>query len=298
MRRGSLAIVALAAVVGAACRSAPEATSPCVSPPLDAGTQLTVVALGDAGSRASEEQMCEPMFEHMNQADGAPETFELDAATASELFGPDASFPDGGFIHYGHLGSRCCPPDRQLAASRETDRLFQEDQADRERKDISPKEWDRIVPRDYQRRTRISELFAAGCLVDAKDFAAAALIYQHGEVPEHFLQAFFFASRAAALGSDLGRHLMPLAIDRYLMMTNHKQLFGSQASSMPGGCSCLFPVEPSFPDDLRLHYMGKTIKDQRAWVRSLGDPKRACPDVECPALGVQPTPRGSVLGLW
>ena len=125
----------------------------------------------------------------------------------------------------------------QAAASLEIQAIVAADQADR----VDYKKMDAATDqRDRMRRMRIGELFGAGCFRTAADFMAAALVFQHGEVPEHFFQAYIWSKRAMELGDESRSNLMALAIDRYLLNTGRKQLFGSQADR-PGNspCACM-----------------------------------------------------------
>ena len=47
----------------------------------------------------------------------------------------------------------------------------------------------------------------------AQDYSAAALIYQHGVVPDHYQQAFIWSNRAIEEGDVKEKQLAALAID-------------------------------------------------------------------------------------
>jgi hypothetical protein len=186
------------------------------------------------------------------------------------------------------------PPCQDTSA--EIARLRAADQAARAH--ITEDEWPRIAAADLEHRMRVSELFAAGCLTTATDYGSAALVFQHGTVPEHYLQAMLFASRAVALGDPSQRSLVALAADRYLVNTKHRQLFGSQSVRMHGNpCWCMYPVERTFPDGERVAYVGKTLEQQRQGVRAMNAGKTECTKVECDGE-LQPTVKGSVPGVW
>jgi len=174
------------------------------------------------------------------------------------------------------------------------------DQADRQDwAGKTPEEMQEVVQRDVARRKRVGEIFGEGCFSKAEDYAAAALVYQHGDVPDHFLQAFMWAKRAVELGDDGQRRLMALAIDRYLVNIGHKQLFASQASKpdmKPGTCWCLQPIEPSFPEDLRKEIGGQSLKEAFGWLEELNQ-GTDCPNVEC-AQPLEPSPAGTIPGFW
>jgi hypothetical protein len=182
-------------------------------------------------------------------------------------------------------------------ASAKIAQLRDADQAARKRMPTVA-EWPAIQAADLQRCSRVSELFAAGCLTTASDYFTAALIFQHGTVPEHYLQTILFASRAVALGDASARSLMALGADRYLVNTKHKQLFGSQSYRTEASpCWCMPQVEPTFPDEQRVAYVGKTLEQQRERVRSTNAGLGACAKVECDE-DLQPSPQGSVPGVW
>jgi len=182
----------------------------------------------------------------------------------------------------------------------ELSKIVKADQDDREDFfDKTPEEMQKILKRDEQRRQRVGEIFGEGCFSKAHDFAAAALVYQHGNVPEHFLQAFMWAKRAMELGDASQKRLMALAIDRYLVNIGHKQLFGSQASKpgmTPKTCWCLEQVEASFPDKLRSDIAGKSLKEAFDWLDDLNKGLN-CPKAEC-LKNLKDTPVGTLPGFW
>jgi hypothetical protein len=93
--------------------------------------------------------------------------------------------------------------------------------------------------------------------------------------------------------------MIALGVDRYLVNTGHKQLFGSQAIKpdlKPETCWCLQQVEPGFPDSLRKRYTGKSYAAALDWLEELNAGK-SCPARECPTE-LKPSPKGTVPGLW
>ena len=153
--------------------------------------------------------------------------------------------------------------------------------------------------KDLQRRKRVAEIFAEGCFAKAEDFSAAAMVYQHGIVPEHFFQAFVWAKRAVELGDKSQKRRMQMAIDRYLVSTGHKQLFGSQAHKAdydPKTCYCLHQIEPTFTDNERTKDGGRSLERQYDWLKKLNEGK-SCPHVQC-QKPLKPTPKGTIPGYW
>jgi hypothetical protein len=124
--------------------------------------------------------------------------------------------------------------------------------------------------RDIGRRVKVAELFARGYLRTADDYKKAALIFQHGTIPEYFYQAYIFAKNAYRLGDPDGQHLAKLAIDRFLIHSGYKQVFGSQATKRSDmSCWCLYPLETSFSEEFRKSKGGKTLAEQIEWLKTL-----------------------------
>ncbi len=189
---------------------------------------------------------------------------------------------------------------RRKARGDELQKLVRADQEDR-------KDWQAWTPaesanvglRDLARRKRVGEIFGEGCFSTAEDYAAAALIFQHGDAPDHYYQVFVWARRAVELGDSKQKDLMAIGLDRYLVSVGRKQLFASQAfQSGPGGCFCLQPVEPSFSDEKRGEWTERTLKGGFQWVDSLNAAAKKCPPAQECAKPLAPSPRGSVPGFW
>lgn len=182
---------------------------------------------------------------------------------------------------------------KQLARSKELQEIFAADQLDR-----NPPFPADLQLRDRDRRSRVGQIFGEGCINTAKDYLAAAIVFQHGDRPDHFFQTFLFSMRGSQLGDSKQKRNMALGIDRYLTNTNHKQLFASQAFKTNSElCWCLEPVEASFPDRVRLEYMGGGLKLQREWVDSLNKGTTCGPAKDC-AHDFAPSPKGTVPGFW
>jgi hypothetical protein len=159
----------------------------------------------------------------------------------------------------------------------------------------------KMMKSDLERRKRVGEIFAEGCFSTAKDYMAAALIYQHGTTPDHYFQTFIWANKAAHLGDKNGKQLAALAIDRYLMSIGKRQLFGSQftASNIikdPNYCFCMAPIESSFPEKFREEYSGRSLKRNYAMLAEVNKGKN-CSNTECSTV-LEQTPRGTIPGFW
>jgi hypothetical protein len=192
----------------------------------------------------------------------------------------------------------------QEKRSKELQEIYRGDQDDRKEIEANlDKPWpkdviEKMSRSDAKRRRQVAKIFADGCFKSSADYAAAAMVYQHGIVPDHFFQTFLWSKRAVELGDNSQKHLMALGIDRYLMNLGQRQLFGSQAKKIKADdiCWCLFPVEPSFTEELRQQYLGKSLEEQKAWIKEING-KNVCPEIEC-KTEVKDTPKGSIPGFW
>lgn len=195
-----------------------------------------------------------------------------------------------------HSSETCASnPQLQEVRSKELQRLVKEDQDDR----VGPIDWQKVSPRDKQRRMRVGEIFGEGCLKTASDFLAAALIYQHGTDSSHYFQTYIWAKQAVELGDYHQTRLMALGIDRYLVSINKKQLFGTQASqSSLNGCWCLEEIEESFDEKLRLEIAKQTLPEALFWVIGLNKGQEECEAVRFCTKSLQSTPKGSLPGIW
>jgi hypothetical protein len=190
-------------------------------------------------------------------------------------------------------------PELQEIRSKELITLLEADQADREGgwDNISNERWIQILEKDLSRRKRVGEILAEGCFKTPDDYKAASMIYQHGDVPDHYFQAFIWAKRAVELDEKRPKNLVALTIDRYLVSIGKKQLFGSQFfAPQLGACYCLEPVEDSFPDSIRKEYTDVTLQDRLDWLPLINEGKD-CPNTQC-LMELQPSPKGTVPGFW
>ena len=188
-----------------------------------------------------------------------------------------------------------CEEQTYKSRSQELQDIVKADQDDRKTMPLPPE----VIIRDQKRRMRVGEIFGEGCIKSAADFSASALVYQHGNVPEHFYQTFLWSKRAVELGDTSQKRMMGLGIDRYLVNIGQKQLFASQAYKLgeQGACWCLQPVENSFPDVKRIEYTGRSLNDSFKWVDELNKGSSCAPATEC-KTSLKPTPEGSIPGFW
>ncbi len=140
-----------------------------------------------------------------------------------------------------------------LQENEELRRMHDEDQADRSAADPKVVDWAVVGTRDRTRRSRVMTLFAEGRLTTANDYYHAAMILQHGDIPEDFLLAHEFAVVAIIKGRNdrQTRWLSAAAEDRFLTKIGRPQRFATEFSSQGDGPWRLNPVDPTVTDELR-----------------------------------------------
>ena len=133
-------------------------------------------------------------------------------------------------------------------------RLHNEDQSDRTPADGKAIDWSKVGPRDQARLDRTKELFKENQLNTANDYYHAALILQHGRVPEDFLLAHEFCVVAISKGRNdkETRWLAAASEDRFLMNIGRPQRFGTQYQAYPANAPYkLYKVDEGVTDELR-----------------------------------------------
>ena len=193
-----------------------------------------------------------------------------------------------------------CPAPRRAEASARLEQLRAEDEADRA--SVNAVNADTSI-RDRARRTEASAIYSEGCFSTGRDYHNAALIFQHGVVPEHYYQAWLFARRAVELGDSEAQWLVPRAIDRYLMNTGYKQVFATnlvtdQFYLAEGyrGVWCVWPTVDALSDQERVAVRGNALAAQLERATGMNQSNGA-PGAVCPLVLPDP-PRGMFPGSW
>ena len=139
-------------------------------------------------------------------------------------------------------------------------RLYREDQSDRA--DGTKTDWSKVGPRDKARLARTKELYRENQLNTANDYYHAALILQHGHVPEDFLLAHEFCVVAISKGRNdkYTRWLAAASEDRFLMNIGRPQRFGTQYQAIPANAPYkLYNVDEGVTDELRRQMSTPTL---------------------------------------
>ena len=148
----------------------------------------------------------------------------------------------------------------------ELTRLHNEDQSDRTTTDAKAIDWTKVAPRDKARLARTKELYRQNQLITANDYYHAALILQHGNVPEDFLLAHEFCIVAISKGKN-DKHTRWLAAaseDRFLMNIGRPQRFGTQYRAYPANAPyTLYKVDEGVTDELRRQLSTPTLAEAK-----------------------------------
>ena|SRR5687767_1960377 len=146
------------------------------------------------------------------------------------------------------------PTTQTLKDNEELARMHREDQADRTPAEGKPIDWATVGPRDKARLARVKELYTQNRLQTGADYYHAAMILQHGEVPEDYLLAHEFCVVAISKGKNDGytKWLAAASEDRFLMNIGRPQRFATQyRSDGPNLPIKLYTVDPGVTDELR-----------------------------------------------
>jgi hypothetical protein len=156
---------------------------------------------------------------------------------------------------------------------------------------------------DLDNRKEVATLFAEGCFTTGRDYHNAAVVYQHGEVPEHYYQTFVWASRAVQLGDAEARWLIPRAIDRWALNSGYKQLFATnlvtesyfgRVTELSQKTWCVWPNVSGITDRQRRALGVGTMAQQvtRAKGMNTGESSSIC------TIQVPDPPLGMFPGYW
>lgn len=165
-----------------------------------------------------------------------------------------ANFEPLEFVEAASDGAQLGPWDAKASYTREVVRptnlemshIFDEDQSDRQRKNI---DWSRLKSADEKRRKRTQELLDAGALQSAEDFYHAAFIFQHGGKADDYLKAHLLAMVAAARGDVRAVWIAAATLDRYLRAIGRPQVLGTQFKAVKGGSATQEPYDRSLISD-------------------------------------------------
>jgi len=206
---------------------------------------------------------------------GGKLTFDADAAKQTFVYPP--CDPTVSAVIFGNAGDD--------AASARLAALFEQDEA-RERNapnenaadpgQSSREYWKRIFTEDHQRQVEVMHYLQAGVVNSAEDLYHAAMIFQHGNCPEHFKLANLLAKMAIENGSDRARWLYAATLDRYLMSEGRPQQFGTQFVTIgKTGTWELYDFDPATTDEERARYNVPPLAVQKQKLEKMNRPEHA-----------------------
>jgi hypothetical protein len=148
------------------------------------------------------------------------------------------------------------------------------DQSDRDGS-VEKLDWPAIRERDHDRRARVIQIIKSNGLVSARDYFNAAIVLQHGEVADDFLQAHLLAAKAAELDPALGeaRWLAAAAKDRYLLRIGKPQIYGTQYRYQNGKWELDKMDETAISDAERARWNVPSLADAKARVKAMNQPQ-------------------------
>ena len=194
-----------------------------------------------------------------------------------------------------------CTGARYSQASAELHALYKADQADR--RNISGLDkiaLQRLSEKDRFRVRRVAEIFAQGCLKSASDYHYAAVVFQHGEVPDHFYQAYVWAYKSFEMGNSAAGVVAAYGIDRYMMAQGYRQLYGTQVVTEgdPHSCYCIWPMDESFPEEKRRKLKAQSRSEMMDWVARLNSNKIGCANSYCTNVKAEHVPGNVLSNIW
>lgn len=137
-------------------------------------------------------------------------------------------------------------------------KIFEADQKDRDelmQGDTFHRElWPAVAQHDAARRRVVLRMLQKQKVRSANELYLAAFVFQHGQCPEDFRLASTLAQAAIDRGSEKAKWLYAAAVDRYLLMTNQPQKFGTQFRLGSDGKQELAPLDPTTTDAERAKY--------------------------------------------
>lgn len=156
---------------------------------------------------------------------------------------------------------------KQLAAAKLSQELAEIAKADQDDRKgdarLSEDAVKALKERDAKRRERVVMMVRASQVVTADDYYHAALVMQHGEVPEDFLLAHELAMVAAFKGRADAKWLSAASLDRLLQSIGRPQHFGTQYQ-LKGDSWTQDPFERmAIPNSMRKEFGVPTLNEQR-----------------------------------
>lgn len=155
----------------------------------------------------------------------------------------------------------------------ELERLYKEDQADREAGPNAKIDWQAVSKRDAERRARVREIVDKGGATTSTDYYHAAMVYQHGTEVSEYDEAHRLAMKAVELDQDNkeAKWLAAASKDRSLMWQGKPQLYGTQFKKVDDRW-VLWEVDPAITDEEWAKWNVPPLAEQRKKLEKLNAP--------------------------
>jgi hypothetical protein len=172
-----------------------------------------------------------------------------------------------GLVHFALCIDSAYAGDSDANNSR-MEELFKQDQQDRNGFPETELSWAEINQRDESRRQEVLSALRSGELLTAQDFYIAAIIYHHGQTPDHYRLASSFAWIAATIEPGNKTYLWSTAStwDRLMVSRGKPQWYGVQPIiDDKGEIVGRHPIDEGIvSDEERARFQVMPLKDIRA----------------------------------
>lgn len=143
--------------------------------------------------------------------------------------------------------------------------IYKQDQNERKSDNI---DFGKLYVNDSLRRIKVDNLIKQGKVNTGKDYARAAMIYQHGKDSIDFGKAVKFIKIAIEKDTTINKWLFAAATDRYLLSKGKPQIYGTQYGRIGNGPWKLDPIDTTKISDAERIKLGvRTLAKQREEVK-------------------------------
>jgi len=147
--------------------------------------------------------------------------------------------------------------------------IYKNDQGDRKTDNI---DWYVVSKNDSLRRKRVYELLDSGQVKTSKDYARAAMVFQHGNDSTAYGMAVKLMEKSIALDSTANKWLLAAATDRYLRSKGLPQIYGTQYFQMNGEPWTMGEIDTTkVTDEERIKFGVETLAQQRETLRKMNE---------------------------
>ncbi|MEM6721308.1 MAG: hypothetical protein AAF611_18415 [Bacteroidota bacterium] len=156
-----------------------------------------------------------------------------------------------------------------IADNPELIEIYKNDQSDRKTDNI---DWYVVSKNDSLRRKRVNELLDSGKVKTSKDYARAAMVFQHGNDSTAYGMAVKLMEKSIALDSTANKWLLAAATDRYLRSKGLPQIYGTQYFRNNGEPWTMGEIDTTKVTDAeRIKFGVETLAQQRETLRKMNE---------------------------